>query len=182
MEMLAEEMRVLYVALTRAKEKLYLVSSVKSADKKLNKWLQASEHKDWLLSEYDRASANSYLDWIGPALVRHRECEALRGEVPVDPLVPGDILEHPSCWNITIIKSEEAAVLPEEANEGETDLLKLVYEGKTVPAESAYKDKVEEQLSWKYSFKQAAQARSKQSVSEVKRQREIFLKKTAVLN
>ncbi|WP_282173780.1 helicase-exonuclease AddAB subunit AddA [Cytobacillus firmus] len=174
MEMLAEEMRVLYVALTRGKEKLYLVSSVKSADKKLNKWLQASEHKDWLLNEYDRASANSYLDWIGPALVRHRECEALRGEVPVDPLVPGDILEHPSCWNITIIKSEEAAVLPEEANEGETDLLKLVYEGKTVPAESAYKDKVEEQLSWKYSFKRAAQARSKQSVSEVKRQREIF--------
>ncbi|MDD9313256.1 helicase-exonuclease AddAB subunit AddA [Cytobacillus firmus] len=174
MEMLAEEMRVLYVALTRAKEKLYLVSSVKSADKKLNKWLQASEHKDWLLNEYDRASATSYLDWIGPALVRHRECEALRGEVPVNPLVPGDILEHPSCWNITIIKSEEAAVLPEEVNEGETDLLKLVYEGKTVPAESAYKDKVEEQLSWKYSFKQAAQARSKQSVSEVKRQREIF--------
>lgn len=174
MEMLAEEMRVLYVALTRAKEKLYLVSSVKSADKKLNKWLQVSEHKDWLLNEYDRASANSYLDWIGPALVRHRECEALRAEVQVDPLVPGDILEHPSCWNITIIKSEEAAVLPEEANEGETDLLKLVYEGKTVPAESAFKDKVEEQLSWKYSFKQAAQARSKQSVSEVKRQREIF--------
>ncbi|MBY6050789.1 helicase-exonuclease AddAB subunit AddA [Cytobacillus firmus] len=174
MEMLAEEMRVLYVALTRAKEKLYLVSSVKSADKKINKWLQASEHKDWLLNEYDRASATSYLDWIGPALVRHRECEALRGEVPVNPLVPGDILEHPSCWKITIIKSEEAAVLPEEANEGETDLLKLVYEGKTVPAESAYKDKVEEQLSWKYSFKQAAQARSKQSVSEVKRQREIF--------
>ncbi|MEK3855553.1 helicase-exonuclease AddAB subunit AddA [Cytobacillus sp. FSL H8-0458] len=174
MEMLAEEMRVLYVALTRAKEKLYLVSSVKIADKKLNKWLQASEHKDWLLNEYDRASANSYLDWIGPALVRHRECEALRGEVPVHPLVPGDILEHPSCWNVTIIKSEEAENLSEEANEGETDLLKLVYEGKTVPAESAYRDKVQEQLSWKYSFKQAAQARSKQSVSEVKRQREIF--------
>ncbi|MCM3707233.1 MULTISPECIES: helicase-exonuclease AddAB subunit AddA [Cytobacillus] len=174
MEMLAEEMRVLYVALTRAKEKLYLVSSVKSADKKLNKWLQVSEHKEWLLNEYERASANSYLDWIGPSLVRHRDCEALRADVQVDPLVLGDILEHPSCWNITIIKSEEAAVLPEEANEGETDLLKLVYEGKAVPVESAHKDKVEEQLSWKYTFKQAAQAKSKQSVSEVKRQREIF--------
>lgn len=173
-ELLAEEMRVLYVALTRAKEKLYLVSSVKNADKKLNKWLQASEHKDWLLNEYDRASANSYLDWIGPALVRHRDCEALRGEVPVNPLVPGDILEHPSCWTISIIKSEEAAVLSGEEKEGETDLLQLVYEGKPVPAESDYKDKVEEQLSWKYSFKQAAHARSKQSVSEVKRQREIF--------
>ncbi|WP_436375288.1 helicase-exonuclease AddAB subunit AddA [Cytobacillus sp. BC1816] len=174
MEMLAEEMRVLYVALTRAKEKLFLVSSVKSADKKLNQWLQASEHKEWLLNEYDRASANSYLDWIGPSLVRHRDCEALKGGGPVHPLVPAEILEHPSCWNITIIKSEEAAVLTEEANEGEMDLLQLVYEGKPVPTESVYKDKVEEQLFWKYSFKQAAQHRSKQSVSEVKRQREIF--------
>ncbi|MDM5226655.1 helicase-exonuclease AddAB subunit AddA [Cytobacillus sp. NJ13] len=174
MEMLAEEMRVLYVALTRAKEKLFLVSSVKSADKKINQWLQASEHKEWLLNEYDRASANSYLDWIGPSLVRHKDCEALRGEGTVNPLVPADILEHPSCWNITIIKSEEAAVLSEEAKDGGTDLLQLVYEGKPVPAESAYKDKVEEQLSWKYSYKQAAQHRSKQSVSEVKRQREIF--------
>ena len=38
MEMLAEEMRVLYVALTRAKEKLYLLASVKSLQKKLEKW------------------------------------------------------------------------------------------------------------------------------------------------
>ncbi len=38
MEMLAEEMRVLYVALTRAKEKLYLLASVKSFQKKMDKW------------------------------------------------------------------------------------------------------------------------------------------------
>ena len=43
MEMLAEEMRVLYVALTRAKEKLYLLSSVKSLQKKLDKWEQTLE-------------------------------------------------------------------------------------------------------------------------------------------
>src|SRR5574342_867490 len=39
LEMLAEEMRVLYVALTRAKEKLFLVASVKDFEKKLDKWL-----------------------------------------------------------------------------------------------------------------------------------------------
>ncbi|WP_264736841.1 helicase-exonuclease AddAB subunit AddA [Cytobacillus firmus] len=174
MEMLAEEMRVLYVALTRAKEKLFLVASVKSADKKLNQWLQAAEHKDWLLNEYDRASANSYLDWVGPALVRHKDCGQLRGEVPVHSLVSADILEHPSCWSITIIKSEEAAIFSSEMEDGETDLLQLVYEAKPVPAESSYKDMIEEQLTWKYSFKHAVQHRSKQSVSEVKRQREIF--------
>ena len=40
---LAEEMRVLYVALTRAKEKLFLLSSVKSLQKKLEKWEQNLE-------------------------------------------------------------------------------------------------------------------------------------------
>ncbi|WP_264803977.1 helicase-exonuclease AddAB subunit AddA [Cytobacillus sp. NCCP-133] len=175
MEMLAEEMRVLYVAFTRAKEKLYLVSSVKSAEKKLNQWLQTAEHKDWLLNEFDRASVNSYLDWIGPSLVRHKDCETLRGEGnSLNPLVPSEIIEHPSCWDIAIVKSEEAARLSSETNGGEEDLLKMVYEGKTIPAESAYKEKIEKQLSWKYSYKQAAQHRSKQSVSEVKRQREIF--------
>ncbi|CAM3787479.1 helicase-exonuclease AddAB subunit AddA [Aeromicrobium ponti] len=176
MEMLAEEMRVLYVALTRAKEKLFLVSSVRSAEKKLSQWLQTAEHRDWLLNEFDRASANSYLDWIGPSLVRHKDCETLRGEATaVSPLVPSDILEHPSCWNITIMKSGDAAMLSSEQDESAEDLLQLVYEGKPVPAESNYKEKILEQLSWKYSYKQAAQHRSKQSVSEVKRQREIFL-------
>ncbi|MBT2688978.1 helicase-exonuclease AddAB subunit AddA [Bacillus sp. ISL-47] len=175
MEMLAEEMRVLYVALTRAKEKLYLVSSVKSAEKKLSQWLQTAEHKDWLLNEFDRASANSYLDWIGPSLVRHKNCETLRGEATaVSPLVSSDILEHPSCWDIKIMKSGDAAMLSSEKEESEEDLLQLVYEGKQVPAESDYKEKIQEQLSWQYTYKQAAQHRSKQSVSEVKRQREIF--------
>lgn len=175
MEMLAEEMRVLYVALTRAKEKLFLVSSVKSAEKKLNQWLQAAGHKDWLLNEFDRASANSYLDWIGPSLVRHKDCGKLRGEgAAVSPLVPSDILEHPSCWDITIMKSEEAAMLASETEAPEEDFLQRVYEGKTVPAESAFKKAIEEQLAWKYAYKQAARYRSKQSVSEVKRQREIF--------
>ena len=75
MEMLAEEMRVLYVALTRAKEKLYLLASVKSLQKKLDKWSHTLDHKEWLLSDYERAAANSYLDWVGPSLVRHQDCK-----------------------------------------------------------------------------------------------------------
>jgi len=38
MELLAEEMRVLYVALTRPKDKLVLVSSVKSLTKSVEVW------------------------------------------------------------------------------------------------------------------------------------------------
>ena len=41
MELIAEEMRVLYVALTRAKEKLILIGTVKDANKEMEKWLDA---------------------------------------------------------------------------------------------------------------------------------------------
>ncbi len=54
---LAEEMRILYVAMTRAKEKLYLVGSARRLDKQLEKWKHLSLN-----------SANTYLDWICPAV------------------------------------------------------------------------------------------------------------------
>ncbi|MFE8696319.1 helicase-exonuclease AddAB subunit AddA [Cytobacillus sp. FJAT-53684] len=175
MEMLAEEMRVLYVALTRAKEKLFLVSSVKSAEKKINQWIQSAEHQAWLLNEFDRASANSYLDWIGPALVRHKDCDNLRASSPSNSgLIPVDIVEDPSCWMIQILKSEEAAKIQEEDEAGKEGLLEYVYSGKPVPVQSDLTHLVEAQLSWKYPQMDSSHYRSKQSVSEVKRQKEIF--------
>lgn len=175
MEMLAEEMRVLYVALTRAKEKLFLVSSLKNAEKKIKQWARMTEHQEWLLNEFDRASASSYIDWIGPSLVRHKDCQQLRPEqAPANSLVPVDIIEHPSCWAIKVLNTEEAAMILEEAIPENEDLLEKVYAGVQVPVQSEWKDAVEEQLSWKYPQAAASQYRSKQSVSEVKRQKEIF--------
>ena len=93
MEMLAEEMRVLYVALTRAKEKLFLLSSVKSLQKKLEKWEQNLNHSDWLLKDYERASAGSYLDWVGPSLVRHQDSQTLFAEeVQPSALIPEELV------------------------------------------------------------------------------------------
>src|SRR5690606_10295992 len=77
-EMTAEELRVLYVALTRPKEKLFLVGSVKSLEKAVQKWARMMETEGWRLPEYEMAKAKSYLDWIGPALIRHPQAEPLR--------------------------------------------------------------------------------------------------------
>ncbi|MBS4188825.1 helicase-exonuclease AddAB subunit AddA [Bacillus sp. FJAT-49705] len=175
MEMLAEELRVLYVALTRAKEKLYLVASVKSAEKKLSGWGQSAEAQDWLLNEFDRASANTYLDWIGPSLVRHKDCEQLRvNGSGINPLISEEIIAHPSCWNVQILNGNEAASIAEEMNIQSEDLLDKVFSGEAIPVESPFKDMIEAQLSWEYTHLQASNHRSKQSVSEVKRQKEIF--------
>lgn len=175
MEMLAEEMRVLYVAFTRAKEKLYLVSTVKNAAKKLNQWVQSGENTDWLLNEFDRASANSYLDWIGPSLIRHKDCDGLLGEGNrPNLLIPAEIVEHSSCWKIQILQSEEAAKIIAETEMEKEVLLEKVYSGEIVQVESPLKKVVEEQLAWNYSYLVATNYLSKQSVSEVKRQKEII--------
>lgn len=62
---LAEEVRILYVALTRAKEKLYLTGTVSGLEKKLVDWQQ----KGKILQRMTLLSARTYLDWIMPALV-----------------------------------------------------------------------------------------------------------------
>src|SRR5699024_7743993 len=60
-KMLAEEMRVLYVAMTRAKEKLTLVASMKDVQKTLTNWAQLVEHGKWLLPTFIRKGATSYI-------------------------------------------------------------------------------------------------------------------------
>ena len=70
--MIAEEMRVLYVAITRAKEKLYLIGTLKDIGKSISKWIGDASGSEWLLKDYVRANARSYMDWLGPALINHR--------------------------------------------------------------------------------------------------------------
>ncbi|WP_019153305.1 helicase-exonuclease AddAB subunit AddA [Robertmurraya massiliosenegalensis] len=174
LEMLAEEMRVLYVALTRAKEKLFLLSSVKELDKKLVEWSKELANREWLLKEYDRASAKSYLDWIGPALIRHQDGAVLRDDVSLDSLVPTEISSHPSSWKIEVWKANDLIGNEEEQTGAKDDLMERVEKGLPVDVQSDWKERIEDQLRWQYEFKSASDHRSKQSVSEMKRQWEMI--------
>lgn len=69
----AEEMRILYVALTRAREKLVLVGSVRNLVREYDTWCQILAHEECRLPANYLARARTYLDWLGRALVRHPE-------------------------------------------------------------------------------------------------------------
>jgi ATP-dependent helicase/nuclease subunit A len=173
MEMLAEEMRVLYVALTRAKEKLYLLSTVKDAGKTVEKWEEAASRPEWLLEDYMRASANSYLDWIGPALARHRDAASILGNGMTDRKTVEELAGHPSRWQIHVYEGKDVAGLLEEENLESELKLEKVRAGEPILSPSSYAEAVRNQLSWKYSFIQSATHRSKQSVTELKRNHEV---------
>ena len=95
LEMRAEEMRVLYVAMTRAKEHLEMIATVKDIEKAVGNWqdaqlIEAGE----MLPEYTRSRANGYLDWIGPAIARHPDFEKF------GVMYGGRTVDDPSKWEI----------------------------------------------------------------------------------
>ncbi len=78
-ESAAEEMRVLYVAMTRAKEKLFITGTVKNISQKRDLWSISALNSGRKLPYYSVVKASSFLDWIGSCLVRHRCGGALCG-------------------------------------------------------------------------------------------------------
>ena len=70
LETLSEEMRILYVAFTRAREKLIITGSIRDYEKVCGLWYDKASKGEEKLSPYDMMQASSYLDWIGPAVIR----------------------------------------------------------------------------------------------------------------
>nr|WP_208560208.1 helicase-exonuclease AddAB subunit AddA [Marinilactibacillus kalidii] len=74
-KLLSEEMRVLYVALTRAEQKLFLVGSYKDKAAALKEWGTVSGHENPVLPADIRLQASSYMSWVGLSLARHHSLD-----------------------------------------------------------------------------------------------------------
>lgn len=159
MELKAEEMRVLYVAMTRAKEYLYLTASIKDLAKTLAKWEDAQAIlPDEMLPGYIRAKAKGYLDWIGPALARHTDFNQ------ISEVVGANIVESDSKWRI-VTKCVDELKLPNDREEIEKfSIEQLIHHDKTT-----FFPQVQERFDTTYPFVLSTHKRSKQSVSEIKK-------------
>ena len=70
-EDLGEELRVLYVALTRAKEKLILTGTVKDVERAMEKWTRILPGQNGKLPAYAVKKSGCFLDLLMPALLDH---------------------------------------------------------------------------------------------------------------
>ncbi|EUJ33639.1 ATP-dependent nuclease subunit A [Listeria floridensis FSL S10-1187] len=167
-EMLAEEMRVLYVALTRAEEKLILVGTVPKWENSLAQFLSAAETEETLLPASERLSATTYLDWIGRAFVRHpnflEQAEADDSAVIVKPLA--------TKMKLKLMVMQQAEFEPLAAKRQSDNFMKEVKEFIKVPlAEDT--SEIAEVLGFSYPNLAETKVYSKQSVTELKRQFQI---------
>ena len=164
-ETLSEEMRILYVALTRAKEKLIMVGGVNNIEKHAKKWAYGLKNSSLKLPEYEISKAKSYLDWIAPVVLRHVDGEELRKAAGIEDYNPTKLLEDASNWQVklhnvsNIVKAEaKEEVLLEEALGLEEEEIK-----------NKYYDKINNRLNWEYDYLKASELPTLLTVTEVKR-------------
>lgn len=177
LETKAEELRILYVALTRAREKLILVGSANKLAAKSAAWCRAAAEPGEKLPAGQVIKAKSYLDWVGMAAARHRDGELIRqyggcGEQPAP-----ELAAHPSAWSVSIIKA--ADIKPaEQAGQADDALLAAVSRLEPVAGgtDTAWVDEI---LGWQYGCAAAVSKPAKMAVSEIKRRLEVIEREEA---
>ena len=177
-EAVAEELRVLYVALTRAREKLILVGRVKNdMTKEAKKWCRYTARRNIALPGYAVLGAKCWLDWIGMAVSRSEEGRILRDIAGIS----GDgFMDYPASFgepnlDIQIVSamSPSKKVKEEEFDEGE-DCIK-----RRRPVPRGNEELLLSRRSWKYAH--CTNIPAKMTVTEVKRRTEDIGDATAFL-
>jgi len=167
-ESLSEEMRVLYVAFTRAKEKLIITGSMKNIERNLGRMSSGLEETGEKLGEYEILKAKSYLDWIVPSVIRHVDGKLLRERIGIEDSNV-NLLEHPSSWQIRfwnrddIVKTQE---FEEETILSTQDKLCKLQEKDTDEENLA---EIEKRLGFKYKYEMSTKMPTVITVTELKR-------------
>lgn len=146
----AEEERILYVAMTRARDQLILTGHSSHIDRDWQRWT----------SRLNPAQAKSYFDWVMPAALAPFGAKA-----DADYARPGAAWQD-AVWQVRIARAVPAGTVEEGAYDGEPRLEALRRGDLTGTPVLSWLD---EQLSWQYAYPQAVRTAAKFSVSEVKR-------------
>lgn len=146
---LGEELRVLYVALTRAKEKLIMVGALPHAEETLEQFREDKPAKEEVLPYYALAGARSYLDWVLPLTAQ------LSDEIPL---------------HIRVMDRVELAVsdLVESQAESLAKDVLVSWDTKQI-YEKELHHSLPQQLKYMYPFEKEGRLKLKFTVSELKK-------------
>ena len=168
-ETLSEEQRILYVALTRAKEKLYITGRSKDFTKYVqdkNKVLEMYESENIKLDAKLMKKANSYLDWImyvylfnqGRTITLKRESYKLSDIITLNVSNKKDLLKA---------LAKEEVVEQIDLKEKIEQILKNKSDEENKKSEQALK----ELLEWKYDYIVDTTLPTKSSVTKIKQEK-----------
>ncbi|MCO8811055.1 helicase-exonuclease AddAB subunit AddA [Clostridioides difficile] len=163
-ENLSEEMRVLYVAFTRAKEKLIITGSTRNIQDSIKRWSNGIESLD-TISQYEILKGKNFLDWIMPCVLRHRDLYNLLEEVGLDAVFN---VEHNSKWYGKLWNKND--ILVEKKSDEEKESIEEILEKIDVDnPDSDYYSEIEEKLNYIYPYEFSTRKPATISVTEIKK-------------
>ena len=165
-ELISEEMRLIYVALTRAREKLILIGRIKD-EKTLDHLARTPITKGMLAVDFRRTVATPF-DLMYAVLSKHQSTsidKALQFETDITTL---DASLQPYV-HIHLAYQDDALDMLDDADEDKRDASQIdQYRGQ----DTALQQQIATQLTYDYPHREDTMKASKQSVSELKRQLE----------
>ncbi|HCQ6326351.1 TPA: helicase-exonuclease AddAB subunit AddA [Clostridioides difficile] len=163
-ENLSEEMRVLYVAFTRAKEKLIITGSTRNIQDSIKRWSNGIESLD-TISQYEILKGKNFLDWIMPCVLRHRDLSNLLEEVGLDAVFN---VEHNSKWYGKLWNKND--ILVEKKSDEEKESIEEILEKIDVDSpDSDYYSEIEKKLNYIYPYEFSTRKPATISVTEIKK-------------
>ena len=165
---LAEEMRKLYVALTRAESQIYIVGSHKTQEEALSAWQQAFQSPDLVLNATlrEKSTVANYLDWIGMCLIR--DAKFTVDDQPAGTALPA-LAGDPANFGVSFVTNADLATVT-TTQEATADWIKANQPDTpiTPPADSDVTT-IHQIMDFQYPHQAATQTTAYQSVSEAKR-------------
>ncbi|MDF2677687.1 MAG: addA, partial [Bacillota bacterium] len=157
-ENLSEEMRVLYVAMTRAVDKLIIIGTVSNLQSKAKKWQKGP-------TQYNIYMSDSFLDWICISLFNHKTYDDILKIFEMDECICASE-NLSSVWNINKISLTELSLKEEKINEAKKyhEEIKLFKNN----INSDYADEINRRLKFEYSYKNSVDVPTKLSVTDLK--------------
>lgn len=170
LENLGEELRVLYVALTRAKEKLILTGTAAKFADKLKRYAAVCGRTETVLSFTDRAKARTYWDWILPSLLRSKNAGSLLNAYELGADIWNPLYKKETHFELIEMTAQDLITEETERQRqylmSEEQLLQLspdaVFDEETM-------QELDRQLSFHYFAEDEEEIPSKVSVSELKK-------------
>lgn len=171
-KLLSEEMRKLYVALTRAEEKLFIVGSYKNAEAAWKEWSEQQYHEQLVLPGEARLSAKHMMKWIGMTLIRHPQIDSFAPEGFTQ--LPA-LKNHPAQFSISFYDTEalKDSFVTAQPQVLDLEWLKQVQSLKPIAIKEEQQSlsmaEVTRLMNYQYTHQNATRTTSYQSVSEIKR-------------
>lgn len=169
-ENLSEELRLFYVALTRAREKLILIGVVKNIETSISNWTLFADSQDPKIPAYIFFNAKSYLDLIMPALIRHKDFKFELKEKNVTVFsysndISNEIFDYNSKFKFNITNE-----MPEIVHVTKAKSLNVYKKIKNWNHEKYdTNEELFKMLNWEYGNKSSCELPKNLSISEIKR-------------